>query len=74
MGVAYDSRHDTIVVANNGDDSILIYGRASNGDVAPVRVIRGDRTGMNRPIGVAVDAAERRNLGIQLGRSFRSGL
>ena len=56
MGVAYDSRHDTIVVANNGDDSVLIYGRASHGDIAPVRVIRGDRTGMNRPIGVAVDA------------------
>ena len=56
MGVAYDARHDTIVVANNGDDSILIYGRASNGDAAPVRVIRGDRTGMNRPIGIAVDA------------------
>jgi DNA-binding beta-propeller fold protein YncE len=56
MGVAYDPRHDTIVVANNGDDSILVFGRASKGDGAPLRVIRGDRTGLNRPIGVAVDA------------------
>jgi len=56
MGIAEDSLHDTIVVANNGDNSILIFDRQRGGDVAPVRVIRGERTGINRPMGLAVDA------------------
>jgi len=56
MGLAEDRLHDTIVVANNGDNSILIFDRRRGGDVAPVRVIRGDRTGINRPMGLAVDA------------------
>ena len=47
--------HDTIVVANNGDSSILIFGRKARGDVAPVRTIRGSKTGIDRPIGIAVD-------------------
>jgi DNA-binding beta-propeller fold protein YncE len=56
MGIAEDPAHDTIVVANNGDNSILIFDRQSGGDVAPVRAIRGDRTGINRPMGLAVDS------------------
>jgi DNA-binding beta-propeller fold protein YncE len=55
MGIAEDSAHDTIVVANNGDNSILIFDRQRGGDVAPIRIIRGDRTGINRPMGLAVD-------------------
>jgi DNA-binding beta-propeller fold protein YncE len=56
MGIAEDPVRDTIVVANNGDNSILIFDRKRGGDVAPVRAIRGDRTGINRPMGLAVDA------------------
>ena len=44
-----------IAVANNGDNSILIYRRNATGDVAPVRAIRGARTGINRPMGLAID-------------------
>jgi DNA-binding beta-propeller fold protein YncE len=55
MGVSYDQQHDTIVVANNGDSSVVIFGRNSSGDVAPLRVIRGARTGISHPMGVAVD-------------------
>jgi hypothetical protein len=55
MGIAEDRRHDTIAVANNGDNSILIFDRRRGGNVAPVRIIRGDRTGINRPMGLAVD-------------------
>jgi DNA-binding beta-propeller fold protein YncE len=55
MGVAYDPQHDTILVANNGDSSVLIFGRNSSGDLAPLRVIRGARTGISHPMGVAVD-------------------
>jgi len=56
MGIAEDSAHNTIVVANNGDNSILIFDRQRDGNVAPVRIIRGERTGINRPMGLAVDA------------------
>ena len=55
MGVAVDPVHDEIIVANNGDSSLLIFDRSSNGDVAPRRVIRGGRTGIDRPMGVAID-------------------
>jgi DNA-binding beta-propeller fold protein YncE len=55
MGLGYDPAHNAIVVANNGDDSILIFDRQSTGDAPPVRIIHGERTGINRPIGLAVD-------------------
>jgi len=56
MGIAEDSVHNTIIVANNGDNSILVFDRKRSGNVAPVRVIHGNRTGINRPMGLAVDA------------------
>ena len=56
MGIAEDSANNTIVVSNNGDNSILIFDRQRSGNVAPVRIIRGERTGINRPMGLAVDA------------------
>jgi DNA-binding beta-propeller fold protein YncE len=55
MGLAIDSAHDEIAVANNGDNSILIFARTASGDVAPARVIAGDQTGINRPMGIAFD-------------------
>jgi DNA-binding beta-propeller fold protein YncE len=55
MGIAEDPVHDTIVVANNGDNSILIFDRKRQGNVAPVRTIHGDQTGINRPMGLSVD-------------------
>jgi DNA-binding beta-propeller fold protein YncE len=55
MGVAEDPEHNTIVVANNGDNSVLVFDRDSSGNVTPVRIIRGDKTGINRPMGVAVN-------------------
>jgi len=55
MGIAEDPVHDTIVVANNGDNSILIFDRKRGGNVAPVRTIHGDQTGINRPMGLSVD-------------------
>jgi DNA-binding beta-propeller fold protein YncE len=55
MGVAEDPIHNTIFVANNGDNSILIFDRNASGNVAPVRVIRGDSTHIRFPMGLAVD-------------------
>ena len=56
MGVSTDPTRGEIVVANNGDNSILFFGRAANGDARPSRVLRGGRTGISSPMGVAVDA------------------
>lgn len=55
MGLAVDSVHGEIAVANNGGDSALIFERTATGNVAPVRVIRGRRTGISRPMGVVID-------------------
>jgi DNA-binding beta-propeller fold protein YncE len=55
MGLDVDPERNEIVVANNGDNSVLFFRRTATGDMAPVRIIRGSRTGINRPMGVAVD-------------------
>lgn len=55
MGIAVDPAHNEIIVANNGDNSILTFARNRSGNVAPMRIIRGGRTGINRPMGLAID-------------------
>ena len=54
MGVAVDEVNNEIIVANNGDNSILIFPRTANGDVPPKRAIRGPLTGVKGPMGVAI--------------------
>ena len=54
MGVAVDEVNNEIIVANNGDNSILVFPRTANGDVPPKRVIRGPLTGIKGPMGVAI--------------------
>jgi DNA-binding beta-propeller fold protein YncE len=58
MGVAVDEVNDEIIVANNGDNSVLIFPRTANGDVPPRRAIRGPLTGVKGPMGVAVAKGE----------------
>jgi DNA-binding beta-propeller fold protein YncE len=55
MGIDIDTVHGEFAVANNGDDSVLVFDRSLDGDVAPRRVIRGQRTGISSPMGVAID-------------------
>ena len=45
-----------IFVANDADDSVLVFKITDNGDVAPTRVIKGARTLIKNPTGVTVDA------------------
>ena len=54
-GIFYDPTHDEIAIANSGDSSIRIFSRTANGDAAPVRVIKGTRTGVHGPMGVTID-------------------
>ena len=43
-------------MANDSDDSVLVFRISDNGDVAPTRVIRGRRANVKNPSGIAVDA------------------
>jgi DNA-binding beta-propeller fold protein YncE len=45
-----------IFVANDGDDSVLVFKVSDGGDVAPTRVIKGRRANIKNPSGIAVDA------------------
>src|SRR5947208_1661890 len=54
MGVAVDEVNNEIVIANNGDNSILVFKRTASGNVQPQRVIAGPATGIKGPMGVAV--------------------
>jgi DNA-binding beta-propeller fold protein YncE len=56
MGLGDDPEHDEFAVANNGDNSVLVFSRTANGDAAPLRVIAGAKSGINRPMGVAIDS------------------
>jgi len=58
MGLAVDAANDEIAVASNGSDAILFFRRTADGNVQPTRVIRGARTGIRSPMGVAVHGDE----------------
>jgi DNA-binding beta-propeller fold protein YncE len=44
-----------IFVANDADDSVLVFRITDNGDVAPTRVIKGDRARIKNPTGLTID-------------------
>jgi len=43
-------------VANNTGDSVLVFRVTDSGDVAPLRVLKGPKTGIKNPTGVFVDS------------------
>jgi len=63
LGIAL-GRDGKIYVANCGScigdhnvpDTVTVYAPGSNGDVAPIAKISGDKTGLNSPAGIAIDA------------------
>jgi DNA-binding beta-propeller fold protein YncE len=44
-----------LFVANDADDSVLVFRAGDKGDVAPIRVIKGANTGIKFPPGIALD-------------------
>jgi DNA-binding beta-propeller fold protein YncE len=54
--VAVHEDRGEIFVANDADDSVLVFRASDRGDVAPTRVVKGPRTRIKNPTGVAVDA------------------
>ena len=72
MGVAVDEANNEIFVANNGDNSVLVFARTATGNVQPKRVIRGPATGIKGPMGVA--DRQGRDLGRELRRPHGAGV
>jgi len=44
-----------LFVANDADDSILVFKATDKGDATPIRVIKGPNTGIKNPPGIALD-------------------
>lgn len=56
-GIAVDTVHNEIAVANTASGNVLIFSRTASGNAAPLRVIQGPHTGLSIPMGVAFDSA-----------------
>jgi DNA-binding beta-propeller fold protein YncE len=54
--VAVHEERGEIFVANDADDSVLVFRTSDRGNVAPIRVIKGAKTRVKNPTGVNVDA------------------
>ena len=57
VGVALDLIHDEIFITSTNNDSIRVFSRLANGNVAPLRTIEGAATGLDAPWGIALDLA-----------------
>ena len=50
-----DQERGDLYLANDTDDSILVFRATDSGNVAPTRVIRGPKTGIKNPTGIFLD-------------------
>jgi DNA-binding beta-propeller fold protein YncE len=46
---------DEIFVTNSNSNAVTVYARRANGNVAPMRTLTGNLTGLSSPSGIAVD-------------------
>jgi 6-phosphogluconolactonase (cycloisomerase 2 family) len=58
-----------LYVANDMGQSIIVFHRTDQGDVAPTRVIKGSKTHLSYPAGVFVDAKNKEVWASNLGNS-----
>ena len=61
MGVFIDHQNDEIWAANPGDHSMTVYDRLADGNVTPLRTVRGapegtPSAGIGNPGGIAYDS------------------
>jgi slime mold repeat-containing protein len=56
-GLAIDSTNQELYVANDVDSGpfVAVYSSGASGNVAPLRILQGELTGINGPAGMAVD-------------------
>jgi hypothetical protein len=55
--MTYNPDTEELFIANDADQSVVVFGglKTANGNIAPVRVLKGNRTKLNYPTGVFVD-------------------
>jgi DNA-binding beta-propeller fold protein YncE len=53
--MALHQERQELFVANDADDSVLVFRTSDKGDVAPTRVIKGPNTGIKHPPGITLD-------------------
>jgi Beta-propeller repeat len=60
-GIAIDRTGNVFVTGSvpGGDDQVTVYAAGSSGNVAPIRRIAGNNTGLSNPTGIAVDGTGR---------------
>lgn len=54
LGVVFVEAQEELFVANTLAQSITVYSRTANGNIAPRRTISGPATGLNNPLGLVV--------------------
>ena len=52
--VVHEERQE-LFVANDADDSILVFKATDQGDAAPIRTIKGPNTAIKNPPGITLD-------------------
>ena len=65
--MAIDEERGELYVANDMGDSILVFRTDAEGDVAPLRVLQGAKTGLKNPTGVYLDRKEQELLVANFG-------
>jgi 6-phosphogluconolactonase (cycloisomerase 2 family) len=54
--MALHEERQELFVANDADDSVLVFRASDEGDAAPIRIIKGSNTGILHPPGIALDS------------------
>ena len=67
--MSVDAATGDLYVANDVGQSILVFHRNDQGDVAPSRVIKGAKTHLSYPAGVFVDSKNKEVRASNLGNS-----
>ena len=55
-GLAFDPQTNELFVANDTGNSVLVFNASANGDVAPLRVLKGPKSLISNPTGVFFDS------------------
>jgi hypothetical protein len=53
--IFFDEEHNELYVANDVNDSILVFRGSDSGNASPVRVLKGPKSGIKNPTGVYLD-------------------
>jgi DNA-binding beta-propeller fold protein YncE len=68
--MALDPDTGDLYVADDNAQSLLVFrGRTDAGDVAPARVIAGNKTGLSYPVGLTIDTRNKELWAVNLGNS-----